>query len=580
MAIERKTFKLPKGFDPNRHGSEVLTRAVVERLGEGWEVVDVDVAAGNGTAERQSAVLAVSDEPAPRGRDARRTKTVNLPGKTRPSDGDRLDAKFPDQYPGYFMTSFEPFLGRAQLTKLSDDEARARGALATALGCKPWDVQVTTRPDGGFTVSLPRSYTPSRHDAKLEEVATSVVGQDGWYVNVDARALRAQIIPSEPPTFPDVLPTELAALGRGSIDFSPFGRVLPDPGSASGDEIGLDWTASAFAIISGTPGSGKSVTLNRLVAEQVSHGAELVVVDDPAKSVDFLWCKDFVRDGGWGCESDLAAVAALAMVHEEGQRRAEILKRLGINNWLDMPAGERFAPLFVIVDELSALLVTDKVPAGIPKSHPLVQEALEVNLRKAMMEKWIGKIVAELRFVGVRMVLSTQVTNANTGVPPSLRAKIGHKVLQGSNPSKSARTQTFSDEQAVPVVPANVQASGRVARGVGAADLEGSRPAIYKSYFATTDDYRRRLDELGVPRSSRPEPSAAEIARHSPSLEDDGEDFRPPSRLDSGGFGERDGRDAPAPRLQGAARAAHELRLAEVEHARATSGGPTTAPPW
>src|SRR5699024_1652907 len=123
------------------------------------------------------------------------------------------------------------------------------------------------------------------------------------------------------------------------------------------------------------------------------------------------------------------------------------------------------------------------------------QEAVETNLLKVQLASLISKIVAEQRFVGMRMVLSTQVTNNNTGVPPSLKAKIGHKILQGVNPSKAARTQAFSDESAVPVVPENVKSGGAVARGVGVADLEGQAPAVYKSYFATTDDYRKRLLE-------------------------------------------------------------------------------------
>lgn len=250
------------------------------------------------------------------------------------------------------------------------------------------------------------------------------------------------------------------------------------------------------------------------------------------------------------------------MVYEEGQRRAGVLAEKGHVNWLDMPASEQFRPVLIVVDEVSALLVTDKTPSGIPKDHPLVREVTETNLLKIKLASLISKIIAEQRFVGMRMVLSTQVTNNNTGVPPSLKAKIGHKILQGVNPSKSARVQAFSDESAVPLVPENVKAGGMAARGVGVADLEGQAPVVYKSFYATTEAYKAHLTSLGVPTSSQPAPTPAQIASYTPSLDDGGSDDDPrASRLEpGGGWGGPDGRDAPVPRLLGAAAAAHTLK--------------------
>src|SRR5699024_2762935 len=104
------------------------------------------------------------------------------------------------------------------------------------------------------------------------------------------------------------------------------------------------------------------------------------------------------------------------------------------------------------------------------------------------------------------------------------------------NPSKSARAQAFSDESAVPMVPENVKSGGKVARGVGVADLEGQPAGVYKSYFATTGDYRARLEELGVPTTDRSEPTPAQVAYYAPSLDDDGtDDGPPPSGLDAAG---------------------------------------------
>lgn len=108
-------------------------------------------------------------------------------------------------------------------------------------------------------------------------------------------------------------------------------------------------------------------------------------------------------------------------MYEEGQSRAKILAEKGVSNWLNLPEKDRFQPIFVVVDELSALTVTDPVPKGVPKDHPVVMEINQMNFLRALIYRFINKIVAEMRFVGVRMVLSTQVTNASTSLPPSLK---------------------------------------------------------------------------------------------------------------------------------------------------------------
>lgn len=553
-AQQRKEIPLPDGFDPRKHAAG-LERQIAQKLGDGWSIDHLDPRRKTVVIVKQAAMTEVSESKA-------NTKTVSLARGTKPAEGDRVDAKFADQYPGYYMTSFEPFLGRATLTKLDDESARCRGAAAVALGVKPWDVGVSPRQDGGFELVLPKSYVPSKHDEKLNEVATVIVGRDGWYVDIDPGKLTASIIPSSPPTFAPVIPYPMDNLGTLSQDRLPFGRALPDPGEDTGEEMALDWTSSAFALIGGTPGSGKSVTLNACVAGALASGSELVIVDDQAKAVDFLWAKKFVRDHGWGCDSPQSAVATLAMVYEEGRRRAKVLAQSGYVNWLDMPAAKRFTPITIIVDEVSALLVTDKVPTGVPKDNPAVVEILEENMLKVTLQRHISKIIAEMRFVGIRMILSTQVTNNNTGVGPSLKAKIGHKILQGSNPSKSARGQAFNDDSAVPVVPSNVKSDSTAVKGVGVAELEGVEPTVYKSYFATVDDYLAALDTLGLPTTSTPAPTSAQISAHTPSLDGDDKDDGPAkSRLEDGGFG--DGPDYSEPKLKGAAAAAHQLKQAE-----------------
>jgi hypothetical protein len=520
-SIERIQIKLPGGFDPAKHQA-ALMKKITEAHGPGFDLDSIDPVNRVAHASRQVAITEVTNNV-----DVTDHFDVRLARGTKEADGARICAKLEDQYAdqatkkgGFYVTRFEPFLGKATLTRLTDDEARCRGAIAVALGSKPWDVQVKSRRDGGFDLELPRNYQPAKA-SKIEEVATSVVGREGWYADIDARKLTASIIPSEPPTFPAGFATPLDRLGKGNIDKIPFGRALPKPGEEVGPEVVLDWTDSAWALLAGTPGSGKSVWLNCVLADALSNGSELVVIDDKSKAVDFEPFKPFVRDHGWGCESLEAAVAALGLVREEGERRAKVLKQMGLNNWLDMPAGKRFKPILIIFDEVSAVLVPDPPLKGIPKDHPLFLENERTNLAKAMIGSFSTKIIAELRFVGIRMVMATQATNNNTGVGPSTRTKMGHFILQGVNPSKSARTQIFADESTVPTVPENVKGGGSAARGVGVADLGGQSPVVYKTYFASPNDYAAKLKQLGVPTTNKPEPTSGQIDRFLPTIEDD-----------------------------------------------------------
>lgn len=509
--LDRIEIHVPDGFDPVRHRGWLADK-IAERYGEGFDIETFDAANHTVTAVRERTMTQAAHA------DSGEIE-VRLPGKVKPSDGPKIADRLADQYEGYQMVEFRPFVARAKLARLSESEQLCRNALANALGCKPWEVGVHDRPDGGFDVALPRTYVPSKHDDKISEVATGVVGRDGWYVTYDTKALTAAIVPSDPPTFPASVPYPLGAIGAGEVDRTTFAMALPDPGQVTGRPVTIDWNASAWALLAGTPGSGKTVSLNGIIAHQVGNGARLAVVDNAAKSVDFSWCKDLCSPGWWGCDSLEAAATTLSLVYEEGQARAELLARAGVKNWLDLGA-DRFAPIFVAVDEMSALTVADPVPKGVPKDHPMVAEINRVNLARAMISTTIRKIVAELRFVGVRMVISTQATNASTGVPPSLRTLIGNFVLQGTKPSKAARSQIFPDETSVPQVPANVAADGKAGRGAGVALLEGRAPMVYKAFWASTDDMRRAVLATGAPTCPDPSPTPAQIARVFPDDED------------------------------------------------------------
>lgn len=570
--VERISVPLPPEFVLGKHRRS-MEETVARERGDGWRMVGISSDGARAMFERDALVTQVSET---------EDKVVfNLaPADSKTTSGDALAARNEDQYEGLYLTKFEPHLRRAEMTRLTAGAVRTRQALKMALGCKPWDIQIATQPDGGYKLVLPHTYVPSRHDDKLLEVTETVAGHVGWRFEVDPKTLHARMIPGEPPLFPPMVPYPMDRLGAmGSLHKTLVGVTMPIEGTGFDKEVIINWRDSSFILGAGTPGSGKTVTINAIIAGQLSAGAELVIIDDRSKAVDFDWCKPYVRAGGWGCDSEKQAVAALAMVYEEGVRRAKILREMSINTWWDMPDDQRFPPITVIVDELTSLLVLDPVPKGVPKDNPFVIETNELNYMKQMIGKWINKIIAEHRFVGTRMLLSSQITNANTGLPPSTKGKIGHRFLQGTNPSGPQREQLFSDAKAVPQVPKHVQASGDNARGVGAIHLEGQSPVVYKSLFASVGQYLKAFEKLGLPKTDQPEPTAAQIAKHVPALDDDAIDAAetPSGKKLDPKFGPMETFDGDGNYLHGAAAAAAASK--QISDAAAAEQKPKKAGP-
>src|SRR5699024_7560712 len=117
----------------------------------------------------------------------------------------------------------------------------------------------------------------------------------------------------------------------------------------------------------------------------------------------------------------------------------------------------------------------------------------------------------------------------------------------------------FAVPEKAPWVPDYLAADAKASRGVGVAEFEGTPPVVFKGFYASDEDFTAALDKAGVAKATNPNPTAAQIEAVMPRLREDDEG-PPASRLDAGGWGEQDGRDAPEPELKGAAAAAHALR--------------------
>ena len=511
MAIERISITLPPGFDPARHRAS-LERLIAEKHGAGFEIDSIDPQRLTATATRQAAITEVTES------DSRESFEVRLARGTKPSDGDRLATRLADQHEGYVMTSFEPFLGKATLSRMSERAIRCRGALALALGVKPWEVGVGEVDGGGFSVSLPPSYMPSKHDDKLTEVAAAVVGRPGWYVETDAEKLVATIVPGDPPTFPA---TVRYPFGRpkSSWESIPIGVSLGRTGDEVGPEVRTSFVAAPHMQVSGISGGGKGVTIMCVLAGAIARGWEVAVVDAIKGGVDFVGFRPFVRPGGWG-EDLRSACCVLNMAYDEGLRRKNLIKSSGVQKWTQLPPATAVKPILVVVDELTSLISPEPSPKGVAKDHPLVVEVADRNLLKATILSTMGKIARELRFAGVSLLASSQVASTTSGVPTELRTNLGAKILLGAKPTDNNRRLALSAPDAVPSVPPNIAADpAGASRGVGVYELEGVGSGVYKGYWAEPAEYGAWLAEIGAPTTDRPHPTPDEIARHTPSID-------------------------------------------------------------
>lgn len=501
LGIERVRANVGSKFRPDKpaHVERVLA-GIAEEHGEGFELDGYEPSEGVAIFKRESNTLVASHA----GNDS---MEIRLPQDTKQSDGKKRAVSLADTYPGYQMTVFEPHRRRAIISKLSEEVIRARDAISTALGVEAWDVQVAARADGGFDFSIPPAYRPSKHDGPLDEVATVIIGEPGWYVETDTHARKGSIIPAELATFEPVyktpMPKKMEPFDHTNKDHFkvPMGLTLPEPGQRH-QTMNLDLDAHNHAQIGGTSGSGKTVAINAYIAYLLARGADMAIIDTPAKSADFMWCKEFLTPGGWGCDSIRDSAATAEMIRQEGQRRGKEIKRAGEVNFKDLPKDKGFKPLVVVVDELTALYAMDTVPK-IPKDAPqkqieLKEKAEATNFAKSLLKDAIKNIAAELRFVGIFLLVSTQIASTNTGIDTALRTNLGHKALLGAKPTENNRKLVFSDHEAVPTVPPHVREDAAAAKGVGAIEPEGATPVVFKSFFRTTHEYRDWLISLGV----------------------------------------------------------------------------------
>lgn len=499
-------IKMPKFDETNAvHVQKAIEYATSQTGIDGWEFKTFDQATQEVVLIRRALMhTVVTDDGATA---HRATRKIELKSGTKPSEAEKIAAEFESDpaNAGYYMTEFQPFLipAWARLTKLTDKELVCRGAIATALTVKPWDVQVETTRGGGFRVTLPTKYVPSRHDDKLQEVAESLVGSLGWYWDPQPTKRTGSIVPSSLPTFAETIsyPKELLPHpSLGIIPPLPVGEALAARGDRPNEIIYLKHGDGPHTQLGGTTGAGKSVTLSTLIASAIAGGAELAIADLPSKAVDFDAWRPFVRPGGWGCASFEENATMLEALYKEGQDRAKLLSRYAVKNTTELPADVQKVtrPILVVVDEMTGLFAMATVPKALPDTHHLVISATAGNLARELIIQYLEKIAAELRFVGIHLLTATQVASTQTGISTAFRTNLPNKLMLGARATMNNRKLILRDPQGSPQVPTHIAENGSIARGVGVAELEGREPVVFKSFYASDAELIGMLADRGI----------------------------------------------------------------------------------
>lgn len=540
----RKRFKVPSGFDPARHGAKFLER-IQEEYGEGFRMESFDSAVPAVTVVRENSVVEFIDDG--------ESIHVGLTDGTQEAQGPKIAQQYEALKPGWRITSFRPYAkpGYATMRQLSEREARVRDAVATVLRVArtPWKVQVRENDEGGFDLQVPESYSPTSHDGKLLEVAETSAGEPGWFTQIDPKTLSGKIVPGELPTFPELIPypfdREVPKFTNPSdTTWSriPMGRALGKSGLPEGPEFLIDLKAAGHTLVQGTPGSGKSVDINEAIWWLIKVGSKLAITDTPAKSVDFLWAQQYCMDGGWGCATYAEMVTTSELVLAEANRRSKILHHKGLANWFDIDDDPEFVPLVYVVDEWTALTTKTPEPKALDKEHPRRMAIEEENAYKDLLAINVQRLILEMRFTGVFVLLSTQLGNTTTGVTTAMKNGCGNRILKGARPSDRQRANAFSDPDSVPQIPANVSGTPGVSRGVGTGEFEGQPATVFKGYFASVSEFQKNLEaDMSLMRTSRPRPTKQEMARLLSDGDFDlGEDDRALGRESTNPFGDEE----------------------------------------
>jgi len=230
-------------------------------------------------------------------------------------------------------------------------------------------------------------------------------------------------------------------------------------------------------LLAGGTGSGKSVTLQSMIASSLLHGWETYVIDVPKGAADFQFAIPWLRAAATDTRT---ALAVLRAVYQEVTSRKAVNAREGVGNYRDLPESIRPKHILVLIDEFTSTIIAETVPAvtGDVEADAAREVIKARNQMLLEMGDLVGRIGREARSAGVSMVLATQSLKADTlskaRMPADMKDNLS-RAGQGKLTS-GQRTATLKEPYDAPDLGDSVPTG----RGV----LESSRGfAVYQSFY-------------------------------------------------------------------------------------------------
>ncbi len=242
---------------------------------------------------------------------------------------------------------------------------------------------------------------------------------------------------------PDLLAADFLPTADGVDGFKPVDEVLLGVG-ADGDRVVWrpDESGRAMLFIAGRQGGGKGITatlifLYGLLTQQVREcGQWTIRVCDPKGMGEFNWLQ---RHGVEVAKDPASMFAMISEFRAEMEKRARILDRLGVANWLDVPAqtlaAEGIAGRVVLVlDEFVSLLA---MKGAVPLVQAPVVEGQPKQRAIDPYQVMVGDLQALFamgRALGMSLIPMTQHPIAEHMGPfgSTMKANLGARIGVGN----------------------------------------------------------------------------------------------------------------------------------------------------
>jgi hypothetical protein len=164
-----------------------------------------------------------------------------------------------------------------------------------------------------------------------------------------------------------------------------------------GGALAIDVRTTPHVLLAGATGSGKGGAIRAAAAAALLGGWHVVVLD-PKEAGEYAWLEPLGVPVVTDLREQVDTLERLAAVR---RARQELVRRHGVDSWLDLP-GETlqiWRPALVIVDEAADLLAATKGKSG------------EDRLRATLQHK-AGELIAELarkgRSAGIHLLVAIQ----------------------------------------------------------------------------------------------------------------------------------------------------------------------------